>query len=115
MLSQRYDPDILDAHLRWDLPGGTNEFGESLPETLKREILEETGLEVEVLEMLSKSVSRKWNHKDYSIHVVVVCYYCRYVDGELNLNDHKINDLRWVKKDDFKNYVFYLQSRLLLI
>lgn len=106
LLSQRYDPDILDAHLRWDLPGGTNEFGESPEETLKREILEETGLEVEVGEMLPKSVSRKWKHKDYSIHVVVFCYNCLYVKGETNLNDHKINDLKWVKLEDFKNYDF---------
>ncbi len=106
LLSQRYDPDILDAHLRWDLPGGTNGFGESLEDTLKREILEETGLEVKVLEMLPKSVSRKWKHKDYSIHVVVFCYHCSYVNGKTHLNDHKINDLKWVKKNDFKNYEF---------
>jgi mutator protein MutT len=106
LLSQRYDPDILNAHLRWDLPGGTNEFGESLENTLKREILEETGLEVEIEEMLPKSVSRKWKHKDYSIHVVVFCYYCIYINGKTNLNDHKINDLKWVKKSDFKNYDF---------
>ncbi len=106
LLSQRYDPDILEAHLRWDLPGGKNEFGESLPETLEREVLEETGLKVEVLEMLPKSVSKKWQHKDYSVHVIVVCYYCLYISGDLKLKDHKINDLRWVKKEDFKNYDF---------
>lgn len=106
LLSQRYDPDILDAHLRWDLPGGTNEFGESLEETLIREVLEETGLKIEVNEMLPKSISRKWKHKDYSIHVVVFCYCCSYVNGEVHLNDHKINDLKWVKKEDFKGYDF---------
>ncbi|MFA7204560.1 MAG: NUDIX domain-containing protein [Candidatus Caldatribacteriota bacterium] len=106
LLSQRYDPDILDAHLRWDLPGGTNEFGESLEDTLKREILEETGLEVKVLEMLPKSISRKWKHTDYSIHVVVFCYHCIYINGKTHLNDHKINDLKWVNKDDFENYDF---------
>ena len=114
LLSQRYDPDILDAHLRWDLPGGTNEFGESLEDTLKREILEETGLEVEIEEMLPKSVSRKWKHKDYSIHVIVFCYYCRYIKGKIHLNDHKINDLKWVTKNDFQNYDFLPTTKAFL-
>jgi len=96
------------------LPGGTNKFAESLPETIKREILEETGLEVEILEMIPQSVSRKWQHHDYSIHVVVFCYYCRYVSGELNLNDHKINDLRWVKKEDLKNYDFLPTTKVFI-
>ncbi len=26
LLSQRYDPDIPEAHLKWDLPWWTNEF-----------------------------------------------------------------------------------------
>ena len=51
LMSQRQDPEIKEAHLKWDLPGGTNEFGESLKDTLKREILKETGLKVKVLEM----------------------------------------------------------------
>jgi hypothetical protein len=56
--------------------------------------------------MLPKSISRKWKHKEYSIHVVVFCYHCSYVNGKTHLNDHKINDLKWVKKDDFKSYDF---------
>lgn len=52
LLSQRFDPDIKDAHLKWDLLGGTNEFGESLETTLKREIKEETGLRVKVMNLL---------------------------------------------------------------
>jgi mutator protein MutT len=114
LLSQRYDPDVLDAHLRWDLPGGTNEFGESLEDTLKREILEETGLEIKILEMLPKSTSRKWKHKDYSIHVVVFCYHCMYVKGEIHLNDYKINNLKWVKNDDFKNYDFLPTTKVFI-
>lgn len=34
---------------RYDLPGGTPEVGESLVETLKREILEETGFQVSAI------------------------------------------------------------------
>ncbi len=47
---------------KWDLPGGGIEFGESPEETLKREVMEETGLSVlshQLLNVLSHSVSYK--------------------------------------------------------
>lgn len=37
---------------RWSLPGGKNEPGEALTETARREVLEETGLHVEIAEEL---------------------------------------------------------------
>ncbi len=104
LLSQRFDPDFEDAHLKWDLPGGTNEFGESLEYTLKREIIEETGLIVQVQDMLPCSVSRLWKCKNGDLHVVLVCYNCVLLDGELKMEDKKINDLKWVKPGDIKSF-----------
>ncbi len=106
LISQRFDPEVPSAHLKWDLVGGTNEHGESLEETLKREIKEETGLNVEILDLLPKSVSRVWDHKNFNLHVVVLCYKCKLIDGNMHLNDHKINDLKWVDKNDLTNYEF---------
>lgn len=40
-----------DTH-NWSLPGGYMEYGESFLETLKREMLEDSGLEIEVVDML---------------------------------------------------------------
>ncbi|MBN2853915.1 NUDIX hydrolase [Patescibacteria group bacterium] len=107
LLSQRYDLDVPEAHLKWDLIGGTNEFGESLEETLYREVLEESGLKVEILNLLPKSTSRHWQHSQYNIHAIVVCYHCKVVGVELfHLNDPKINDLKWVDKESLKDYDF---------
>ncbi|MFH0978747.1 MAG: NUDIX domain-containing protein [Candidatus Woesearchaeota archaeon] len=90
LLSQRYEPINPKAHLKWELPGGRNEPGESLDVTVKREILEETGLTVEVKSMLPISIQQSWDYSTYYQHTLVFCFVCKYIAGKLDKNDHKI-------------------------
>lgn len=106
LVCQRYEPELPEVHLKWDLPGGTNEFGENLEETLKREFLEETGLHVAVNNFLPRTISKTWDYSDHKQHTLVLCFHCSLIKGDINLDDHKINDLQWISREKFSDFEF---------
>ena len=67
---------------RWTIPGGTVELGETLHEALVREMAEETGLEVEPLELLTVFDRVQRDGTEVAFHHVIVDYLCRRVSGE---------------------------------
>jgi 8-oxo-dGTP diphosphatase len=75
----------------WNLPGGGMEAGETVDEALHREVLEETGLEVEV-EQLVGIYSKPQKQE------VVLTFRCRIVDGTLHPTD-EIRESRYCVPD----------------
>ncbi len=82
----------------WSLPGGRLELGESLVAAVRREVLEETGIEVEVGPLV-EAFDRV--HRDEAgrvrYHFVIVDYLCRPVGGTLRAGDDAA-DARWVAR-----------------
>lgn len=74
LLAHRRDMDL------WNLPGGGLESGEAPLEGLKREVLEETGLHVEVMKLIG--VYSKTDKDE-----IVFSFLCKKLDGELRLNE----------------------------
>src|SRR5215472_16268492 len=87
---------ILLAHRRdidwWNLPGGAMELGETVEEAVKREVREETGLEVEVGQLVG--VYSKPQKQE-----VVLTFRCRKIGGVLTETDES-RECRYFVPDD---------------
>jgi len=72
---------------RFDLPGGSLEEGETLSEAMKREFLEETGLEIEIMESIGiKDFKLPWLWKEFTdVHHIAVYYSVRKIGGRLRI------------------------------
>ncbi len=64
----------------WCLPGGHLEFGESFEEGIKREVKEETGLNIKLKKIISVS-----NEIVYNKHFITVSAEAEIIDGEVRL------------------------------
>lgn len=85
----------------WDLPGGKLEYGERLEETVKREVKEETGLEVSV-----GRLAGVWQFYSPTNKHQLICptYYCETSSYEVdimhNVPEEFIQDFAWVAKSE---------------
>jgi 8-oxo-dGTP diphosphatase len=81
VLVKREHPPLMGE---WSIPGGVMELGETVREAVKREALEETGLEVETKDLLGtfdRVVRDESNRIQY--HFVLIDFLCCRVSGEL--------------------------------
>jgi len=88
---------------QWSIPGGMLELGEDLGEAARRELKEETGLEVEPLEVLTvfDRIQRQGRRVRY--HFVIVDFACRLKRGRLKPASDVL-DARWVRRQDLPQY-----------
>ena len=94
----------------WSIPGGSLELGETLEQGVARELLEETGLEVRVLELIEvfdriyvETTAGAAEKKRPRFHYVIVDYLCERVSGE-PLAGSDVTELAFAAEHELPQY-----------
>ncbi len=101
----------------WSIPGGVLESGESLAEGVMRELREETGLVVRVLDLIEaldrilpepperppEAVRRESARPRPRYHFVILDYLCEIVEGEPRAGGD-ITELAFVREEELSRY-----------
>jgi ADP-ribose pyrophosphatase YjhB (NUDIX family) len=86
----------------WDLPGGFIEPGEDPEDSVRREVREETGLEIEVLGIFAAGAS---TYGEGGKHTVDIAFRCRSETGEVGVSEEK-SEHGWFALGDFPPLAF---------
>jgi 8-oxo-dGTP diphosphatase len=91
LLIQRRD----NAH--WEPPGGVLEHGERIKDGVRREVKEETGLDVEPVVLTGV-------YKNMQHDIIALVFRCRVVGGDLATNP-EVTAFQWASKDEIAELV----------
>ncbi|MFC1403348.1 MULTISPECIES: NUDIX hydrolase [Streptacidiphilus] len=82
----------------WEPPGGVLEPGETIPDALQREVLEETGIKIALPATLTGV------YKNMTRLIIAMVFRCEAIDGDLTTGD-ETRALRWATRDEVTDLV----------
>lgn len=87
----------------WGLPGGMMELGESAEETMRREVREETGLEVEVDKFLGVYTKDRFDSypNGDTAYIIFFVFVCHVIGGTLSPDPEEAAELRYIDPKNF--------------
>lgn len=96
---------------QWSIPGGTLELGESLQAGVARELQEETGLEVRVLDLIEvfdrifpgESDGGSSSGLRPKFHYVIVDYLCERISGEARAASD-VTDVAFAREEELEKF-----------
>jgi 8-oxo-dGTP pyrophosphatase MutT (NUDIX family) len=89
--------------LRWQLPKGIVDSGETPEFTAVREVREEAGVETELIELIQTVeywYQRVQHGQRFRFHKFVHFYLLKYSTGDVTNHDHEIAEARWVSAEE---------------
>ena len=104
----------ISDELRWHLPKGLIDTGETNEQAALREVREESGIDGEIVGLID--TIDYWFYADYSgqrrrYHKFVHFYLMRFVGGDVGDHDHEVVESRWVTADDAIKLLYFKTER----
>ena len=107
-------PQLRVDNNLWALPGGTHDFGESIEDTVLREVREETGLDVDVTGLVGLYTDPRHviAYTDGEVRQqFTLAFRTRLLGGQL-ARDSESKELRWVSRDELDGLTIHPSMRL---
>jgi 8-oxo-dGTP diphosphatase len=96
----------------WALPGGRVEAGETVEQTVVREVKEETGLDVEIVRKIGEYREKGFKDEveyDYS----PACFLVKPVRGEIRRQESEIEEIELVTLEEIPGELAFENSRMI--
>jgi 8-oxo-dGTP diphosphatase len=88
----RLSPEVVSHQGMWTLPGGGLEFGEHPEEGMVREIMEETGFEVQAADLLGINSITRDDAKE-AFQSIQIIYHAQITGGTLRFEEQGTTDM----------------------
>ena len=82
----------------WALPGGRMDLGETVEETIAREVKEETGLDIVIISKIGEYVEKGFKD-EVNYEYYPTCFVVKPVGGELKKQDSEIQEIELFSLD----------------
>lgn len=94
----------------WSIPGGAQELGEAMIETAFREVKEETGIEIDNVELLKTlDFIDKDSNGNIRFHYSLIDFIADHKSGNLIAEDDALN-AKWVPINELKSYNLWSET-----
>jgi len=114
LLGKRHqDPDKADSEFRaadcWTMPGGKLHYGESFEQGAKREVLEETGIELTKVKVICVN-----NDINPHAHFVTIGLFSDEFKGEPKVMEpEEITEWKWFDLDELPDNIYFPSAKVL--
>ncbi len=113
LLGKRHeDPEKASSLLRgegtWTMPGGKLHFGESFEDGAKREVMEETGIQLNTVKVICVN-----NDVIESAHFVTIGLFSDDFEGDAKVMEpDEITEWRWFSLDDLPDPIYFPSAKV---
>lgn len=85
---------------QWLVPGGKIEKGDTMKETVRKEVKEETGLEVSEIEFLKAKDGGNPDDFERDTYFIFLNFVCRAEDQEVELDEREAVEYKWIDPEE---------------
>ena len=96
----RNDPHNQKFHLCWEFPGGTIRRGETIESGLVREVKEELGCDIKILEVIPHVRLSQIDGDRKNLSIFVLSYHAVITAGEIICDGREVLEYRWVTEKE---------------